>query len=254
MIFAGKSHQQQQRSGGRPSALAVLGIVTVMVLVVASLLSSAMRRWDMDLTFSQLWWHAPHTWFGERSSVCWFLNKYGPAPGILLGVGAGVVLMSSLLRRAWRGLAMPALYVLMAFVLGPGLLVNGVLKHSWARARPKELVEFGGTKPYERIFTEVKGSLGRSFPSGHASSAFVLSALGFAAAIWGTRQGMWAGLALGAVWGALVGWSRIASGAHFLSDVMWSAVLVTCVNFLTLLPFVVASHASRKSRQVESFA
>src|SRR6478672_12010674 len=33
-------------------------------------------------------------------------------------------------------------------VLGPGLLVNGVLKEHWARPRPGAVVEFGGTLPF----------------------------------------------------------------------------------------------------------
>ncbi|OAI56772.1 hypothetical protein AYO49_03665 [Verrucomicrobiaceae bacterium SCGC AG-212-N21] len=165
------------------------------------------------------------------------------------------MLVISLWWRHMRHLAPAALYILLAFLLGPGLLINGVLKHSWSRARPREVVEFGGKRPYEGVFFQVKGSLGRSFPSGHASAAFILSTLGFAAALWGTRQGMWAGLLLGALWGALVGWSRVASGAHFVSDVMWSAVLVTCVNFVTLLPFLFAVPANdRKPEIVESFA
>jgi membrane-associated PAP2 superfamily phosphatase len=130
-----------------------------------------------------------------------------------------------------------------------------MLKHSWSRARPKDLVEFGKKEPYEMVLTNVDGSLGRSFPSGHASAAFFLCSLGFAAGVWGTRQGMWAGLALGLVWGAFVAWSRVASGAHFLSDVLWSAALVNVVNFLVLLPFVVRPRMTSGTRQpVETIA
>ncbi|OAI56431.1 hypothetical protein AYO49_04335 [Verrucomicrobiaceae bacterium SCGC AG-212-N21] len=134
---------------------------------------------------------------------------------------------------------MPSLYVVLAFLVGPGLVVNGIFKHGWDRARPKALVEFGMKAPHGTGDSNLAGSHGRSFPSGHASTAFYLSCLGCVAARWGTPKGMAVCLPLGLVWGGLVGWSRIASGAHFLSDMLWSAALVNLVNFLVLLPFMV---------------
>jgi membrane-associated PAP2 superfamily phosphatase len=177
------------------------------------------------------------------------LYTFGPWPGVLLALGALLVLLGTVF--GWkRQLALPALYLVMAFLLGPGLVVNGMFKHSWNRARPNDLAEFGKKLPYEMVLTQVDGSKGRSFPSGHASVAFFLCSLGFASALWGTKQGMWAGLALGVAWGALVGWSRIASGAHFLSDVLWSAALVNLVNFLTLAPFVAWSFRRKTAETI----
>jgi membrane-associated PAP2 superfamily phosphatase len=163
--------------------------------------------------------------------------------------------LTSLVLKRWRHLTLAALYIVLAFLLGPGLLVNGMLKHSWSRARPKDLAEFGKKEPYEMVLTRVDGSIGRSFPSGHASAAFFLCSLGFAAGVWGTRQGMWAGLTSGIAWGVLVAWSRVASGAHFLSDVLWSAALVNAVNFLALVPFLARPRLRSGTRQpVESIA
>lgn len=221
-----------------PSSVGVLHVFITILLVLAGLLSFGVRLWDVDLALARLWWHGPRVWFGDRSWLCRLLNEYGPLPGVLFAVGALVTLVAAALSRKMRHLALPALYIVLAFLLGPGLLVNGVLKHSWSRARPKDLAEFGRKQPYEKVFTHVEGSRGRSFPSGHASAAFFLSSLGFACAVWGTRRGMWVGLAVGALWGSLVAWSRIASGAHFLSDVVWSAALVNLVNFAVLMPFV----------------
>jgi len=232
------------------SCAPVLGLLTGGLIIVVLLLSKAAPRWDFDLAFSRLWWCPPHLWFGDRSVVCWFLNHYGAWPGVLLAVGALVVFAASLARKKQRHLMLPALYVMLTFLLGPGLLVNGVLKHSWSRARPRDVVEFGRKERYEPVLTTVEGSHGRSFPSGHVSAAFFLCSLGFASGVWGTRQDMWAGLALGAAWGALVAWSRIASGAHFLTDVLWSATFIGAVNFLVLLPFM----AYRRPKAMETIA
>jgi membrane-associated phospholipid phosphatase len=51
-----------------------------------------------------------------------------------------------------------------------------------------------------------------------------------------------------------VGWSRIASGAHFLSDVLWSAALVNVVNFLVLIPFLVGGKWNHRPRRTASMA
>ncbi len=40
------------------------------------------------------------------------------------------------------------LFLVGALALGPGLLVNGILKEHWHRPRPVHVTEFGGNKPY----------------------------------------------------------------------------------------------------------
>ena len=39
-------------------------------------------------------------------------------------------------------------YVVGSIVLGPGIIVNGIFKSLWGRARPSQIVEFGGDKIY----------------------------------------------------------------------------------------------------------
>src|SRR4029078_3389054 len=124
----------QSSSEGRPRPrlrAVVPGAVWAGMLVIVALLSEGMHWWDADVAFSRIWWHPPHKWFGDRSAVCWFLNTFGAWPGVLLGAGALVLLVIALLRDSQRRLAAPALYLLAAFLLGPGLLVNGMLKHTW---------------------------------------------------------------------------------------------------------------------------
>lgn len=207
-----------------------LVIFVVLLLSLASAVSLVIRFWDVDMATAKVWWHTPRMWYGMRSALCQALNDYGPTPAALLAIGAGLAGLAAIFRKSWRHLGPPALYLVLAYLLGPGLLVNGLLKHSWNRARPKDVVEFGGHQHYEQVFYHDPASIGRSFPSGHASAAFYLCSLGFAAAVWGRRENMYTGLALGVAWGVLVSWSRVASGAHFLSDVFWSAALVNVVN------------------------
>lgn len=211
-------------------------MVTLVALAMG--LSLLIRIWDLDLTTAKVWWQGPKKWFGSGSALCELLNDFGPTPGALLAAGGAVVGLASIRWKPWRRMGPPALYLVLAYLFGPGLLVNGVLKHTWNRARPKDVAEFGGRQQYEKVFLHHPSSNGRSFPSGHASATFYLCSLGFAAAVWGNRKHVAGLLFVGVVWGALVSWSRVASGAHFLSDVFWSAALVNLVNACVLVAMI----------------
>lgn len=148
---------------------------------------------------------------------------YRMAPWITASlVLAGLIgLAVSLLRRRldWRR---QAIFVLLSVVLGPGLLVNAVFKDHWNRPRPRDIVEFGG--PLHYVAAPLRGTAGASFPCGHCSVGF-LYGLGWW--LWRTRRPRRAAasLALGLLTGTALGLGRMAAGAHFLSDVVWSALL-----------------------------
>ena len=126
------------------------------------------------------------------------------------------------LRRHGRA----ATFFLLAVVLGPGLIVNGVFKENWGRARPAQVQEFGGQKQYTPPLQATdQCSRNCSFASGHASIGFVLLALGYA---FPRHRRRWfaAGIALG----LLVGLGRMIQGRHFLSDVIFSGLFVTMAS------------------------
>lgn len=115
----------------------------------------------------------------------------------------------------------PLLFVLAVLALGPGLLVNTLLKEHSGRARPLTTTEFGGERRFSPAF--VIGDQCRSncsFVSGHAAFATMPVVGAFLAT---TRRRRRAWLAAGLACGFAVGIGRIASGAHFASDV-WVAV------------------------------
>lgn len=108
-------------------------------------------------------------------------------------------------------------YLLCCLLIGPGILVNTILKdNSLGRPRPKHIENFGGEHEYAKPF-EYSGACARncSFTSGHAAIGYVFLTL-----FWVTRRrslfiaGMVLGLGLGVM--------RIAQGGHFLSDIVFS--------------------------------
>lgn len=124
----------------------------------------------------------------------------------------------------WRHLS--AVFVCAA-LLGPGLLIEGVLKNTVGRPRPVQTEPFGGPSPYHPPF-----SLGdtpeqhRSFVSSHAATGFALMALGLTCRPAVRRRWLLVGLLAGSAIGA----GRIMQGGHFFSDIVFAfyAVWLSC--------------------------
>mgnify|MGYP005811406585 CR=1 FL=1 len=97
-------------------------------------------------------------------------------------------------------------------------LLDQVLKNLLCRARPSA-VDAGA---FFKEFPCMPASYAlASFPSGHATTAFALAAV---LSLWYPRwTAAWLGLA------AVVGWSRIALGSHFPSDVLAGAIVGVAV-------------------------
>jgi lipid A 4'-phosphatase len=115
-----------------------------------------------------------------------------------------------------------ALYLLLVAIVGPLLLVNGVFKDHWGRARPAQVIEFGGTKQFTRAALPTNQcEKNCSFVSGHASAGFYFLALAF---VLPRRRALW--LALGTGLGLGIGFVRIVQGGHFFSDVIFCGIVV----------------------------
>ena len=158
---------------------------------------------------------------------------YRSVPLLVTAQAIGIPLL--LLWGWWRGRPILGLtpktgaFVLLVLALGPGLLVNAVLKDHWGRARPSQVTEFGGTKEFTPApLPAAQCDRNCSFVAGHPAAGFALLAYAFLATGWRRR---W--IAAGAIgFGALLGLARIAQGGHFLSDVVFSCLLVGGTTWL----------------------
>jgi lipid A 4'-phosphatase len=143
----------------------------------------------------------------------------------LVAIGLAAIAAGTLRKRPmW---CRYGVFLLLALVLGPGLVVNAVFKAHWDRPRPREIVEFGG--PLQYAAAPLRGAEGKSFPCGHCSVGYLL---GVGWWVWRRRRPALAraSLALGIGAGAILGLGRMAAGGHFLSDVIWSGLLVFAVT------------------------
>lgn len=181
-----------------------------------------------------------------RGSSSWVLGL------ILLGVI--VTLAAHLVRRDWTALAgaRRCWFLLAGLALGPGLVVNTILKDGWGRPRPNAIETFGGEAPYIPVW-EISTWCDRncSFVSGEASSA----AWTVAAAIVLTRVLPSArartGVIVGAViYGAALSLNRLAFGGHFLSDILLSwAITALTLALLARVLLPAPAEARRRARR-----
>ena len=98
--------------------------------------------------------------------------------------------------------------------------INSVLKTNWGRARPNDILEFGGEKNFSswvQISNECSGNC--SFVSGDSSVGFFIASFYY---ITKEKKFLYFSLVVGLVFGFM----RIGAGAHFLSDILMSFVIV----------------------------
>lgn len=170
-------------------------------------------------------------------------------PYLVFGVLGLMILLwaaGEAMRRPLLGVTRRvAAYVVLSLALGPGLVVNVILKDSWGRPRPSTIREFGGTDTYvPPLVWSDQCDHNCSFSSGHGALGFWPVALALLA------PPAWRHAAVGVAvaFGALVGFVRIAQGGHFLSDVVASAIITVAISRL-LHKWLIASagKAQRKN-------
>jgi lipid A 4'-phosphatase len=125
-----------------------------------------------------------------------------------------------------------AFFLIISAIIAPGITVNSLLKDNFGRARPREIIEFGGNKEFSRAFSfSDQCPRNCSFSSGHAAMGYSFSSIAYVAGNLYFSRIYIAGI----FFGSIVGLSRIIMGGHFASDVIISAFLVLLLNHLIYL-------------------
>jgi membrane-associated PAP2 superfamily phosphatase len=197
-------------------------LVPAVVLVVATI---PFWTGDLDVRIARKFYVAGEGWPVGAEPLWRFLKHYGVIPAWVLAVGALAVWIASFAKTRLRPLRRGAMFLVFVAVLGPGVLVNDVFKEQWGRPRPRDLTEFGGTRDYVEPLVKSPREHGGSFASGHAAMGFYLLAPYFLLRRRSPARAA-ALLAVGLVYGALVGTARVVQGAHFASDVLWALGIV----------------------------
>ena len=112
------------------------------------------------------------------------------------------------------------LYIWFCLFINLIIIINVLLKTFWGRARPNDVLHFGGVDyftPWYKISDSCLSNC--SFVSGDASVGFSLLVLFFL-----TKKNIYCYLSI--VFGSFLGIIRIAEGGHFLSDVVFSNLVI----------------------------
>jgi len=207
--------------------------------IVAAAAGASLAFPGVDLWASGLFYHADGRFF---------LGEWLPVRGLYRGVpyiveivviGVPAMFLLSLRRRRSFGPldARAVAFLLLSLALGPGLLVNTVLKDHWGRARPAQVTEFGGSQHFTPALIPTDQCVRNcSFPAGHPAIGFYLVSFAFLVRD-PRRRRVAEGAAIAA--GAVFGVARIAQGGHFLSDVVFSGLLVYGTSWLLYRAIVV---------------
>ena len=196
--------------------------------------SLALFYWapQVDLFVSGLFYDPVHgfalaTWPPVRDftrSIRWI------AWGILLVVLVGAVWLRLVGRPLWRLDRNALIFLVAALAIGPGVLVNTVLKDHWGRARPYQIEAFGGQHKFTPApLPANQCARNCSFVSGHAALGFSLVMFAFLVPAARPRS---IALAAALSFGALVGLARIVAGHHFLSDIVDAGLLAVGTTWL----------------------
>lgn len=191
--------------------------IPIIILVLATILIAAT---DADLLVSTPFYIDGKWPIGDQQlwHLLYLLDR-GPSIGLgLCGLVAAIIGCIYKQRRRW---IRPGLFLVILLIIGPGLVVNAVFKDYWGRPRPREIVQFGGNKEFLHPWQKGVAHMGRSFPSGHSSAAFYLTAPYF---IYRRRKPMIARAWFigGFSFGLMMSVARITQGGHFLSDNLWA--------------------------------
>ena len=207
--------------------------VPMIILLTATVFFSVT---DADLTIATLFYSTTGGWFLEDVWLLGFLHSYGGAPALLVSIAAACYLLCGFFLKRPLQHGKAALYFVLVFGIGAGLVVNIVFKDNWGRPRPSQVERFGGPRQFLSVWEKQDCRECKSFPCGDASHGFVFLSLFF---LLKKSSRRWALLSAfsGLGYGTLLGLCRMARGAHFASDVIWSAgfmYLVSVMLFYTL--------------------
>jgi len=182
---------------------------------------------DLDLAVTGLFYH--QVFFGDSPIGRLVRDFFRVTPILVLIAFAGLYFARRFgFAVRWAPDGRSTSFLVASFAIGTGLIVNLGMKDHLHRPRPNHVREFGGTdefKPWYRFDGACRQNCG--FPSGEAASGFWMVAPALVAPPPFRAPAVAGALAFGAVASAL----RIAYGHHFLSDVLFGALISLIVVF-----------------------
>jgi membrane-associated PAP2 superfamily phosphatase len=214
-------------------------------LAILIALTAVLRFSELDLVVADAFYVDSVGFPFKHTLLARVLHELCPVIVAMVVIYFVVAMIGSRWSTRLRAQRVAASFLLVSMALGPGLVVNTIFKGHFGRPRPSEVTRYGGPYEYRRVWQRGP-RVGQSFPSGDASIGFYFGVPAFL--VWRRRPRAGRGfLVLGFLMGAAFGLSRIAQGAHWTSDVLWSAGFVYLTGYLTGELFHAAGRRFRES-------
>ncbi|MDZ4182311.1 MAG: phosphatase PAP2 family protein, partial [Candidatus Cloacimonadaceae bacterium] len=212
----------------RPFLLSADFLLFLAILISATLLFALS---DLDLRLQDRLYGGGGEWTYARLPMFQFLYRFGNLPALFAALGGVLVFALGYRKPGWLKYRKVVAYLALCLILGPGLIVNALLKDNWGRPRPRDLLQYEGKFAYEAPLTIDTTSPGKSFPCGHATVGYYFFAFYF---LLKGRQRWQARLffLFALSYGTLIGFVRMAQGGHFASDVIWAGGLIYLVSYI----------------------
>ncbi|WP_439574070.1 phosphatase PAP2 family protein [Phreatobacter sp.] len=207
----------------RAALIAVAFVLAVAIAVIAVFPEDDLAVARLFFAPERGFWLADHGWAR-------FLRQVSMWPTVAIGVAALVSLIQHVVAPRTRQFmrARTALFLTATVLAAPVILVNGVLKEHWERARPVHVAEFGGQGSFTPWWRPGDGrscTTNCSFVSGESSGAAWL----VAPAMLAPPAVRPAALAAAGVYTAAISALRIGFGGHFLSDTLIATLLTLLI-------------------------
>lgn len=187
---------------------------------------------QIDLYVSSLFFNTSEKFYLEHSPWVRFIYHVAPLFSIAVGVGTVLAIVWMIIKKTDELFNIKKkvyIFIILFLFLVPGMLVNNGFKEFSGRARPRNVIEFNGSKEFTKIFVNKKQCDSNcSFVSGHSASGFFFCTLSLIFVGRRRKQLFWFGIFMG----SLLGFVRIVAGGHFLSDVYFSFVVVYLFGLL----------------------
>ena len=196
---------------------------------------------QLDLWVSGLFFDGSAAAWTPRSNLMQFARS--GVPSLIIGMLLFVLILwvagRVLGQFFWSVTGRKAAYLVTTLLIGPGLIVESLLKVFHGRARPRDVVPFSGDDPFTPALWLSDACVRNcSFVSGHAALAFWVTAFAFLFPV-GQRSPI---IAAAVGIGLLMGIARMAEGAHFLSDIIFAGIIVVAVNIVLARLILIPPH------------
>ena len=179
---------------------------------------------EIDLLFASLFFEGDNNFLLRNSLIHSFIDAWvRPSIKYLVIILAALTALSILSNGQYIGWSIRnIIFIALTFSLGPGLIVNGLLKEFIGRARPKNIIEFGGDKIFSpAYFPSNQCAHNCSFVSGDV--AFAFATIAFPLLLSGMQRKI--GILISMIFGTSIAFYRLGTGAHFLSDTILAGLL-----------------------------